>query len=80
VLKTLRGEGWFCSRSAASHSAVDVFACKDGQMLIIQVKSGSARMSAEDRLDLKRWALASGARAEVWFFNNRKLKREVISD
>ena len=80
VLKMLRGEGWLCSRSAASHSAVDVFACKNGRMLIIQVKSGSARMSAEDKFELKQWALASGARAEVWFFNNRKVKREIISD
>lgn len=81
VLRALRSEGWLCSRSAASHSAVDVFACKDGGMLIIQVKSGSARMTGKDREELKAWADASGARAEVWFFRRRGgVKKEVVSE
>jgi Holliday junction resolvase len=80
TLKILRSEGWLCSRSAASHSAVDVFACKNGIMLMIQVKSGRARVTNKDRLDLKLWADASGARAEVWIFNCGRIKKEIISE
>lgn len=81
ALRILRSEGWLCSRSAASHSAVDIFACKDGAMLLIQVKSGRGRVSSKERSELKMWADASGARTEIWFFKKRNgIKKEVISD
>ncbi len=80
TLRILRSDGWLCSRSAASHSAVDIFACKDGLMLLIQVKSGRARVTDKDRSELKGWSDASGARAEIWFFKrNSKVMKEVIS-
>jgi Holliday junction resolvase len=80
VLQMLRKGGWLCSRSAASHSAVDVFACRDGEVLLVQVKSGRARVSAKERSELMMWAEASGARVEVWFFpKHRGVRIEVIS-
>jgi Holliday junction resolvase len=81
VLKTLRREGWYCSRSAASHGPVDVFAGKDGMVRMIQVKSGRARLRPEDKDVLKLWAQAYAGVAEVWYFGRRTGTRiEVICD
>ncbi len=79
TLKILRSEGWFCTRSAASHSPVDIIACKDGNVLFIQVKSGKARITKNDRLQLSEWKQASGANVEIWFFSrNKGIEKEVI--
>jgi len=79
VLKKLRDEGWYCSRSAASHGPVDVFAAKDGKIRMIQVKSGRARLRPGDRETLKRWAQAYAGTAEVWYFGKRRgIVREIV--
>jgi Holliday junction resolvase len=81
VLKKLRREGWYCSRSAASHGPVDVFAGKDGAIRMIQVKSGRARLRPGDREVLKLWAQAYAGVAEVWYFGKRTGTRiEVVCD
>jgi Holliday junction resolvase len=68
VLQALRRDGWFCTRSAASHSPVDIFAGKDGRTLMIQVKSGRGRLAEAERKTLIAWARAFNGRAEVWHF------------
>ncbi len=68
ALKMLRDEGWLCSRSAKSHSPVDIFAGKGGRLILIQVKSGSAKLTKDELMELKAWAEAFGGEAEVWFF------------
>jgi Holliday junction resolvase len=78
VLQTLRKEGWVCSRSAASHGPVDIFAGKDGHTLLIQVKSGKSRMSQLDMKILRDWAEAYRGRAEVWHFDKRKGLRKIL--
>ena len=81
VLNKLRREGWCCSRSAASHGPVDVFAGKDGLVRMIQVKSGRGRLRPGDRETLKLWAQAYAGVAEVWYFGRRSgMKIEVIFD
>lgn len=72
VLKKLKGEGWCCSRSAASHGPVDVFAAKNGKVRMIQVKSGRGRLKPGDRETLKLWAQAFAGTAEVWYFGKRR--------
>ena len=67
----LREEGWVCSRSAMSHGPVDIFAGKDGKTILIQVKSGKARINKQEKEDLARWAKAFGANAEIWYFKSR---------
>lgn len=64
----LKKNGWVASRSAASHGAVDVFAAKDGRLLLIQVKSGRARVKKTELEELIRWGSQSGGDAEVWHF------------
>ncbi len=72
AMGALRVEGWRCSRSAMSHGPVDIFAGKDGRILLIQVKSGKARMSKQEREKLIEWAKAFGAEAEIWYYSGKK--------
>ena len=66
----LRKEGWLVSRSAASHGAVDVFAAKGGKLLLIQVKSGSARIDKKELESLVDWGRNANGDAEVWHFRD----------
>ncbi len=62
-----------------SNCPVDVFAAKNGNVLLIQVKSGSARIKKLELDLLKKWAEAFDARAEVWSFRKRgKLEKKVV--
>ncbi len=70
-MNALRREGWMVSRSAASHGAVDVFAAKEGRMLLVQVKSGRARATREELEELVRWGKSSNGDAEVWYYKGR---------
>jgi Holliday junction resolvase len=78
-MEILRGEGWVVGRSAGSHSPVDIFAAREGRVLLIQVKNGSARVAAEELKELVKWAEAFDADAEVWHFKGKGnlLKRRV---
>ena len=71
VMTMLKGEGWVVSRSAASHGAVDVFAARGGRLLLVQVKSGKARVKKEEMEELIRWGRESNGDAEVWHFKGR---------
>lgn len=79
ALYALRKEGWLASRSAASHGAVDVFAAKDGRVLLVQVKSGRARATKEELEELARWGKNANADSEVWYYKGRGkvVKRRV---
>lgn len=70
-MNTLKRDGWVVSRSAASHGAVDVFAARDGRLLLVQVKSGRARVKKEEMEELVRWGRESNGDAEVWHFKGR---------
>lgn len=81
VLRKLRQEGWLCSRSAASHGPVDIFAGKGGLILMVQVKSGKGRASREERELLKLWGKAFQGRVEIWKFRKGKpLQKETVYD
>jgi Holliday junction resolvase len=79
VMELLREEGWVAGRSAGSHSPVDIFAAKEGRVLLVQVKNGQARVKAEELRELVKWAEAFDADAEVWHFKGRGnlVKRRV---
>ena len=70
TMAILKRDGWLVSRSAASHGAVDVFAARDGRMLLIQVKSGKARVKKEELQALVEWGKQSSSDAEVWHFKD----------
>ncbi|MGP8125293.1 MAG: restriction endonuclease [Nitrososphaerales archaeon] len=70
TMSLLKHDGWLVSRSAASHGAVDVFAAKGGRLLLIQVKSGRARVKKEELENLVSWGRNSNGDAEVWHFRD----------
>jgi Holliday junction resolvase len=78
VMKELRSTGWLVSRSAMSHGPVDVFAGKNGRRLLIQVKSGTGRLSKQARVDLLKWAKQFNAEAQVWRFEKSNGHRITI--
>jgi len=81
VLRKLRNEGWLCSRSAASHGPVDIFAGKKGHLLLVQVKSGEGRATSAEREILKIWGKAYRGRVEIWKYRKGKpLEREIVCD
>jgi Holliday junction resolvase len=78
-MEMLRKDGWMVSRSAGSHGAVDVFAAKEGKILLIQVKSGKARVKKEELEQLILWAKNSNGDAEVWHFKGgRKVEKRRV--
>lgn len=81
TMSILKHEGWLVERSAASHGAVDVFAAKGGKLLLIQVKSGRARVKKEELEELVRWGKNSNGDAEVWHFRDggRMERRRVYA-
>lgn len=70
-MNILKHDGWLVARSAASHGAVDVFAAKGGKLLLIQVKSGRARVKKEELEELVSWGKNSNGDAEVWHFRDQ---------
>lgn len=78
-MNELKKGGWMVSRSAASHGAVDVFAAKDGKILLVQVKSGKARATKEELEELVKWGKNADGDAEVWYYRGRGkiVKRRV---
>lgn len=81
VMHYLRENGWVCSRSAMSHGPVDVFAAKKGNILLIQVKSGSARIKKLELDIFRRWAEEFNAGAEVWSYKTRgRLEKKVVRE
>jgi Holliday junction resolvase len=79
AMTILRSTGWLVSRSAASHGAVDIFAAKDGKILLVQVKSGKARVKKEELQELVLWGRHSNGDAEVWHFKSRgKLEKRRV--
>ena len=79
TMAILKKDGWKVSRSAASHGAVDVFAAKGGRILLVQVKSGRARVKKDELEELVDWGRNSNGDAEVWHFKGRgKLERRRV--
>jgi Holliday junction resolvase len=79
AMYSLKKDGWMVSRSAASHGAVDVFAAKDGKVLLVQVKSGRARATKEELEELVEWGRSANGDAEVWYYKGgRKVVRRRV--
>lgn len=79
TVELLRRDGWFASRTR--RGPVDVVAGKESRVLLIQVKSGRAKMSDKEMLHLVDWGRAFNADAEVWYFKGRgqMIRRRVFA-
>lgn len=77
VADLLARRGWVCIRSAGSHGPVDVIAARDGQMLLVQVKSTRrgpfAGFGPGERTELLAAAERAGGRAVLaWWPPDRR--------
>ena len=81
AMEILRKDGFHAIRSAGSHGAVDVIAAKSGKILLIQVKSGKARIKKDELKELVKWAEAFNGEGQVWHFRGRgnTQKRRVFA-
>jgi len=77
TMRILRGTGWVCTRSAMSHGPIDIIAARSGDVLLIQVKSGSARAKRDELSLLRKWATEFNATAEVWSFRTKGMVRRM---
>ena len=81
IMRTLELEGYYCVRSAGSHSKIDITAFlirekkDENQPLIraIQSKAGSSPIK-EDMKELRKLNLPAIVSKELWVFKNRKLE------
>jgi Holliday junction resolvase len=73
AIARLRRLNFLCIRSAGSHGPADLIAASpDGERFVIQVKSGNAKPTQQERISLKFVASRFQARAEVWTFKKRQ--------
>jgi hypothetical protein len=62
-----------------SHGPVDIVAARRGRIRLIQVKSGTARVTDQELKLMKVWARAFNADAEIWSFRQRgKIDTEFV--
>jgi Holliday junction resolvase len=79
AMEQLRKDGWVVLRSAGSHSPLDLFAARNGERLLVQVKSGEGHMSDEQTKELIRWAKEFDGSAEVWHYMGREgVEKKVV--
>jgi len=62
----LEADGYAVIRAAGSKGKCDLFAAKLGELLLIQVKTGSGRVTPEERAFLRTLQAQSGGRAQIW--------------
>lgn len=71
AMRMLEALGYFCVRSAGSHSPVDVLAFNGVEVKAIQVKTGDhAACSPAEREALKLLPLPACASREIWTWRN----------
>lgn len=76
--RLLRKEGWSCARTKSG--PIDIIAAKGGFVLLLQIKSGSARVSAKEAKLVVKWGQDFNADAEIWMFRGRDLiKRRIFA-
>jgi Holliday junction resolvase len=75
----LRDDGYFVVESRGSHGCADLLAVKPGQVLLVQVKTGDARLDHEWWNELLAAALRAGALAIVadWPRRGRLRLRQI---
>jgi Holliday junction resolvase len=75
----LRADGYYVTESRGSHGVADLMAAKPGQVLLVQVKTGEARLDGAWWNDLAAAAAAAGALAIVadWPKRGRLRLRQI---
>jgi Holliday junction resolvase len=72
-MKILHSNNFLAIRSAGSHGVADLIAASpDGTRYVIQVKSGKAKPTQQERITLKFVAARFQATPQIWTFKPRK--------
>jgi Holliday junction resolvase len=73
AIARLRRLNFLCIRSAGSHGPADLIAASpDRERFVIQVKSGKAKATGQERIELKFVASRFDATAQIWTFKSRQ--------
>ena len=79
VKKHLETEGWWCLRSAGSHSPADIIAIRSGEILLVQAKT-DGKIGDGELAQLKALEEWTGGKAMLASRDGRKLKIEEVKD
>ena len=71
AMKTLEQDGYLVTRSGASLGLFDLVAVGPADVLLVQVKAGSARLSKSERARIASLAVPAACRREIWRFPGR---------
>lgn len=79
TVRLFKADGWFAAR--LRQGPIDVIAGKGGQTVLVQVKSGMARVKRAEMESIVGWGKAFEADAEIWYFRGRGrvIKRRVYA-
>ena len=71
AIRLLESAGYCCTRAAGSLGLFDVVAIGPADVKLIQVKSGSASLSATEREAIRALAVPGNTTRECWRFRDR---------
>ena len=73
-----KATGWVVGRMR--RGPIDVIAAKEGRIILVQVKSGKARVKKKEMELMREWGKQFAADVEVWHFLGRGVvrKRRIV--
>jgi Holliday junction resolvase len=78
AIARLRRQNFLCIRSAGSHGPADIIAASpNAERFVIQVKSGKAKATNQERVELKFVASRFQATAQIWTFKPRAREPDI---
>ncbi|MDD4082021.1 MAG: hypothetical protein PHD05_01405 [Sphaerochaetaceae bacterium] len=78
VKQGLQRKGWFVRQSSGSRGPYDLYAFKGGRKMMVQVKSGTARLTSEGRSSLRQVAHRKGATAVSMYVRNGRVSSRFV--
>lgn len=76
VVRIFKLDGWKVGR--IRQGPIDIIAGKDGRVILVQVKSGRARVKRTELARIIDWAKAFNADTEVWHLRGTKVERRRV--
>jgi len=77
TISLLESLGYECVRAAGSHGVFDVWACSKTELLLVQVKGDSHKISPAEREQIRLFVAPANARKLVHTWRFRKLTPDV---
>lgn len=78
IAERLRERGYYVRQSAGSRGPADIVATRPGTKLYVQVKTGSASLSSDNRRSLRRLAKKRGGTAMLMHYDRGKVKSRFV--